>query len=347
MFVVAALFALTPRLHKRNHYFGSLYNLIIWLYYGISLFLAFGANSGFHFFFLGGATGAIVIFSVSRNFVSMTSFVVQTSLFLIAQIFFKEPYSGMQLSEAFVSGMLIINVMVLLVTIFCLVSYAFWLTHLAEDKLEKEYRYSERLLASIMPQAVASELKQNPEKTIAVAHDEVSIMFADIVGFTKRASELPAQEVVKLLNYLFSSFDKLAEKYQLEKVKTLGDSFMAAGNMPTPQADHAERICNMALDMLDTVKNMPRDLGPVDLRIGLHLGPAVAGVIGTKKPAYDVWGDTVNIASRLENSADVNHIQVCDSTKTKLEGKFTFQKRGPIDLKGRGTVNAWYLIGRA
>ena len=347
MLIVGALFALTPRLHKKNHYLGSVYNLTIWLYYGISLFLVFGSDTGFHYFFLGGATGAIVIFNISRNVVSLISFVVQTSLFLVAEMFFPEPQSGLVLSKFFVSSLLTINVIVLLITLYCFVAYAFHQAQLAEAKLEDEHRYSERLLSSIMPQTIAAQLKREPEKTIAVAHNEVSILFADIVGFTKRSSDRPPEEVVDFLNFLFTRFDALAEKYELEKIKTLGDSFMVAGGMPEPQADHVERICDLALEMLNVGKEMPPELGgQFELRIGIHTGPAVAGVIGTRKPAYDVWGDTVNIAARLEKAAAVNSILLCETTKEKIEGLFDFTLRGEVSLKGKGDLTAWYLNGR-
>lgn len=348
MLIVGALFALTPRLHKRNHYLGSVYNLTIWLYYGISLFLVFGSNTGIHFFFLGGATGAIVIFNISRNFVSLVSFVVQASLFLIAELFFPDPQNGLELSSLFVSSMLAINVFVLLITLYCFVAYAFHQAKLAEAELEEEHRYSERLLGSIMPQKIAAQLKQYPDKTIAVAHPEVSILFADIVGFTKRSSERPPEEIVGFLNFLFTRFDKLAEKYQLEKIKTLGDSFMVAGGMPETQEDHVERMCDMALEMLEVGKEMPSELGgKLELRIGIHTGPAVAGVIGTRKPAYDVWGDTVNIAARLEKAAAVNTILLCDTTKQKIDTLFNFSSVGNVALKGKGDVVAWYLNSRA
>lgn len=348
MLIVGALFALTPSLHKKNHYLGSVYNLTIWLYYGISLFLVFGSDSGMHLFFLGGATGAIVIFNISRNVVSLISFFVQTSLFLIAEMFFKAPQNGLELSQLFVSSMLTINVVVLLLTLFCFVAYAFHQAQLAEAKLEDEHRYSERLLSSIMPQKIATQLKQTPGQTIAVAHKDVSILFADIVGFTQRSADRPAEEIVEFLNFIFTKFDALAEKYELEKIKTLGDSFMVAGGVPAPQSDHVERMCNMALEMLTVCNDMPENLGGgFNLRIGIHAGPAVAGVIGTRKPAYDVWGDTVNTAARLEKASEVNRILMCETTKNKVDDAFKFTRRGEVTLKGKGVLVAWYLDAQA
>ncbi|MBL4751926.1 MAG: adenylate/guanylate cyclase domain-containing protein [Amylibacter sp.] len=169
-------------------------------------------------------------------------------------------------------------------------------------------------------------------------------MFADIVDFTPRAQVQNATELVRFLNNLFTRFDHLAEKHGLEKIKTIGDAFMVAGGMPDAQPDHAIRMAHMALDMMDETRKYAAETGEtVELRIGVHTGPAVAGVIGTKKPLYDVWGDTVNTASRLETFGTNGKIQVTDRTKRLLEGGFRFEKRGKVTIKGKGTLDTWYL----
>ena len=228
--------------------------------------------------------------------------------------------------------------------IFCMVFYAFSQMHRAERLLQQEYEYSERLLANMLPGTIAAQLKRNPGQTIADAHENVTILFADIVGFTPRATTQSAAELVKFLNQLFTRFDALATKHGLEKIKTLGDAFMVAGGMPEYQEDHAERVARMALDMVSATDDFSREMDEkIQLRIGIHSGPAVAGVIGTQKPFYDVWGDTVNIAARLESFGTNGKIQVTAETKDRLSKSFEFAKRGKVEIKGKGEMELWYL----
>ncbi|WP_165775641.1 adenylate/guanylate cyclase domain-containing protein [Paramylibacter kogurei] len=347
MFSVAGLFLFTPFFHKLNPYVGSVYNLSIWLIYGMTLVYIFGSDSGIHYFFLGGATGAILIYNVSANPISIFSIIVQTSIFLSAEFFWPQSAHWLELPQIHQSILAFVNIVSVLMLQFCLVSYAFYQAHTAEALLEKEYQYSEQLLANMMPTSIAAQLKREPEKTIADGHEQATILFADIVGFTERASNQPPEKVVAFLNELFTKFDALATKHGLEKIKTLGDAFMVAGGMPSAQDDHCERVADMALEMLDIAKSMPENFGKkVQLRIGIHSGPVVAGVIGTKKPFYDVWGDTVNLAARLETNGHINRIQVTTSTKELLEHAFTFELRGQVEIKGKGKIDVWYLIGR-
>jgi len=225
-----------------------------------------------------------------------------------------------------------------------MIYYAFYQAQLAEDALQREYEYSEKLLSNMMPAPIAAKLKRNQGETIAESHDDVTILFADIVDFTPRAENQNATELVQFLNNLFTRFDLLVEKYGLEKIKTIGDAFMVAGGMPNPQTNHATRVAYMALDMMNETHKYAMETGEVvELRIGLHTGPAVAGVIGTRKPLYDVWGDTVNTASRLESSGTNGKIQVTDSTKALLDKIFMFKKRGKVEIKGKGELDTWYL----
>jgi PAS domain S-box-containing protein len=215
-----------------------------------------------------------------------------------------------------------------------------------ELALQAEQEKSERLLLNILPVAIADQLKQNP-RSIANRFDNASILFADIVDFTSISARVQPTELVDLLNDIFSSFDQLAERHQLEKIKTIGDAYMLVGGLPTPRADHAEAIANMALEMQATIEQFKRDNGePFQLRIGISIGPVVAGVIGIKKFIYDLWGDTVNVASRMEAQGVGGKIQVTEDVYMALRHKYEFQKRGIIKVKGRGEMMTYWLTGR-
>jgi len=214
------------------------------------------------------------------------------------------------------------------------------------EQLRIEQEKSERLLLSILPQPIAERLKQHPG-TIADSFSDVSVLFADIVGFTKLWSRISPDELVELLNEIFSAFDRLAEKNHLEKIKTIGDAYMVVGGLPIPRPDHAAAIAQMALDMQREIAQF--NLGhhePFSIRIGINSGPVVAGVIGRNKFAYDLWGDTVNTASRMESHGIANSIQVTEATYHLIKESFILEKRGTIQVKGKGEMTTYLLIDR-
>lgn len=213
-------------------------------------------------------------------------------------------------------------------------------------KLRSEQERSEQLLLNILPRPIAERLKEG-QRTIADVFPDVTVLFADLVGFTRMSEQLPPAELVAMLNRIFSMFDQLAEKHGLEKIKTIGDEYMAASGLPMPRADHAEAMAEMALDMLAVIErfNAKRNRG-VRIRIGMNCGPVTAGIIGTKKFAYDLWGDTVNIASRMESHGIANAIQVTEATYKRLRHKYAFQRRGIIHVKGKGALCTYFLVGR-
>jgi adenylate cyclase len=214
------------------------------------------------------------------------------------------------------------------------------------EQLAEAHATSERLLLSILPGPIAERLKAG-ETTIADAYADATVLFADLVGFTPLAAELSPGETVGLLDRLFSAFDDLVERHGLEKIKTIGDAYMVVGGLPVPSDDHPARVVAMGLDMLDAVASLAVEVGrPLDLRIGIHSGPLVAGVIGTRKFSYDLWGDTVNIASRLESQGVVGAVQVSEATWSRVRAIVDAQPRGPIELKGRGTVEAFVVERR-
>ncbi|HEY9862223.1 MAG TPA: adenylate/guanylate cyclase domain-containing protein, partial [Candidatus Obscuribacterales bacterium] len=215
-----------------------------------------------------------------------------------------------------------------------------------ESALRLQQAKSEELLLNILPQAIAEKLKQSPG-AIADSFPEVTVLFADIVNFTQLAARISPTELVNLLNQIFSAFDRLAERHGLEKIKTIGDAYMAVGGVPIPRANHAEAIAEMALDMQTAIAQLNLEQHEVfPIRIGINTGPVVAGVIGIKKFIYDLWGDTVNIASRMESEGITGCIQVTASTYQCLKDKYLFIERGEIPIKGRGEMKTYLLMGR-
>ena len=212
-------------------------------------------------------------------------------------------------------------------------------------QLQAEQEKSERLLLNILPKAIAEKLKQG-WNTIADSFAEVTVLFADIVDFTKLSAQVSPTDLVNLLNDIFSTFDRLAEQHGLEKIKTIGDAYMVVGGLPVPSANHAIAIAEMALDMQQAIAqfNTQREQ-PFSIRIGINTGPVIAGIIGTKKFIYDLWGDTVNIASRMESHGIPGSIQVSESTYMRLKTQYTFEDRGLIQVKGKGQMNCYLLKG--
>jgi adenylate cyclase len=210
-------------------------------------------------------------------------------------------------------------------------------------QLQAEQEKSERLLLSILPAPVAKQLKQG-HSTIAQDYAEASVLFADIADFTEICTHRSAIEVVNLLNQIFSAFDQLAERHGLEKIKTIGDAYMLASGVPLPRIDHAEAIANMALDMQEAIEKFNHSSGEsLALRIGISTGPVVAGVIGTRKFAYDLWGDTVNTASRMESQGVPGCIQVTAGTYQRLQHRYHLEARGRIPVKGKGSMVTYWL----
>ncbi|WP_234488559.1 adenylate/guanylate cyclase domain-containing protein [Oxynema sp. CENA135] len=217
-------------------------------------------------------------------------------------------------------------------------------------QLEIEQAKSERLLLNILPETIADRLKQKPE-TIADNFTEVTILFADIVGFTKLSARVSPTELVNLLNEIFSEFDGLADRWNLEKIKTIGDAYMVVGGLPDPSDDHAASIAEMALDMQAAIAHFNEKYAnshdqPIDIRIGINTGAVVAGVIGQKKFIYDLWGDAVNTASRMESHGIPGSIQVSASTYELLQNDYIFEDRGVISVKGKGEMKTYLLVGR-
>jgi adenylate cyclase len=216
-------------------------------------------------------------------------------------------------------------------------------TQQTATKLASEQQKSEHLLLNILPEPIAERLKEKPG-AIADAFAEVTVLFADIVGFTQLSTTVSPQELVALLNRIFSAFDYLAEKHDLEKIKTIGDAYMVVGGLPNPREDHAEAIINMALDMQEEISKFNIDTNSnCSIRIGVNTGPVVAGVIGVKKFIYDLWGDTVNTASRMESHGIPGNIQITATTHEKIKDKYNIESRGVMEVKGKGEMVTYFV----
>lgn len=216
-----------------------------------------------------------------------------------------------------------------------------------QKALRKEQEKSENLLLNTLPAAIVEELKQKSSAT-PTQYEEATFLFADIASFTPYSSPMPPKDVVDLLNRVFSAFDRLVVRHGVEKIRTIGDSYFVAGGLPLVRNDHAEVIAEMALDMQDAIASFHWPNGePLALRIGINTGgPVVAAVIGTKKFAYDVWGDAVNIASRMESQGIAGRIHVTAATYERLKDKYKFGQRGAIAVKGKGEMTTYWLLGR-
>jgi adenylate cyclase len=247
--------------------------------------------------------------------------------------------------EWFSSLMLALNVSVGGTIVFTLLALFAKQRQDALVALRGEQERAESLLLNILPGSIAERLKASPER-IADQFTEASVLFADVVDFTPRSQQLSPGEVVGLLDRLFSHFDTLAERYDLEKIKTIGDAYMVASGVPNPRPDHAQALALLALDMVASMAPGGA-VGDLDLqiRVGINSGPVVAGVIGRKRFLYDLWGDAVNTASRMESHGTANQIQITRATYELLRDDFECEPRGTVSVKGKGDMETWFLVG--
>jgi len=230
----------------------------------------------------------------------------------------------------------------LFVAIPCFFIYiTFWR---AEDELAVARAQSERLLLNVLPESIAERLKRNPE-SIADQFDHATILFADIVNFTKISERMSPAKLVELLDLIFAEFDAATERLGLEKIKTIGDAYMVAGGIPEPMPNHTEAVADLALLFLGIINNDTR-FNELNVRIGIHTGPIVAGVIGRKKFIYDLWGDSVNTASRMESHGVEGQIQVTEEVYKKIRSEYRFKERGIVNVKGKGELKTYFLIGK-
>ena len=240
----------------------------------------------------------------------------------------------------------VLNILGVCATAYVLLQYFVRARERALAELEVERAKSERLLLNVLPASVADRLKES-DQVIADGFDAATVLFADIVGFTPLAQDLPPADAVVLLDRVFAGWDKLVEGHGVEKIKTIGDAYMVAGGLPTPRRDHAEAIADLALEMGAEAERCAGESGlPIEVRIGIDTGPVVAGVIGRAKFTYDLWGDTVNTASRMESHGIPGAIQVTERAYERLRDRYELRRRGTIEVKGKGPMTTYLLVGR-
>ncbi|HYG71926.1 MAG TPA: adenylate/guanylate cyclase domain-containing protein [Actinomycetota bacterium] len=286
--------------------------------------------------------GALAFLEVSRAIAWFVAFVV---VFLVTGILGEVLFADADLPRWFTSMMLALNVVVAGGVAFTLLATFAKQRNAAETAVRVEQQRSELLLLNILPGPIADRLKTDG-RMIADHFDAASIVFADVVDFTPLAQGLAPTEVVGVLDRLFTRFDVLVEKHGLEKIKTIGDCYMAASGVPEPNPDHARRAALLALDMREAIATAPVAGGlGLQLRIGINSGPVVAGVIGSKRFLYDLWGDAVNTASRMESHGSPGEIQITRATFDLLKDEFVCTPRGTVDVKGKGAMETWYVIG--
>lgn len=340
------IYALTPYFHRYGEISAGLYLCAMWLIFGISFCMFFGRDSGLQFYFLPGAAASLLVFGSERLLLSAFVTVCGLAAFLATEILFVVPLDFIRVDPVFLNTLYYVTVPFAFLLIFTTSYFAFKEAAQAEMALESEHQFSERLLLNILPQAVASRLRENGTQVVADQIPSATILFADIVDFTPRAARWQPQQVIAFLGRVFSQFDAIASAHGLEKIKTIGDAYMVAGGLPEPKPDHEAAVAQMALDLIACCRRISEQVGEaVEVRIGLDTGPVVAGVIGSNKLLYDVWGDTVNTAAHMESHGLAGRIQVSDCLKQRLESRFDFELRGDIDIKGKGLMRTWFLIG--
>jgi adenylate cyclase len=286
--------------------------------------------------------GALVFLEVRQAVRWFGAFLV---VFLLTGILGEALFPEADLPVWFTTTMLALNVVGTGSIAFTLLASFANQRNVALRALRAEQEKSEALLMNILPSSIAERLKA-ASQTIADDCESASILFADVVDFTPLAQRLSAAEVVGVLDHLFSRFDELVELHGLEKIKTIGDCYMAAAGVPNPLPDHARRAALLALDMRNAVATSAIGGQPLcELRIGINSGPVVAGVIGTKRFLYDLWGDAVNTASRMESQSTPGEIQITRTTYELLKDEFVCRRRGTILVKGKGRMETWYLVG--
>ena len=342
---IAALFLGVPLLNRFGNVIPAL--AFVGIAYVSLTFVGtqIGTDSGVQFYFLVSASLAVLVLGVEH--VMLASIVVSLGAALVIFLQFTVPQdTGIQprwaLDTAFVT-----TTAGACLLIFLTVWYAMREVSRAEAAMEVEYSRSEALLTNILPATVAAKLKDPAHGTIADRYDDAAILFADIAGYTEQSSEISPTELVRFLDRLYTTFDRLVDRHGLEKIKTTGDAYLVVSGVPTPRPDHIEAIADLALDLCRAVAELRDPRGePVPMRMGIAAGPVVAGVVGARRFFYDVWGDAVNVASRMESTDIIGRIQLPQNVFERLRHDFVLEERGEIEVKGKGVMRTWFLVAR-
>ena len=337
--VMAAVALSIPFLHRYGELTGPLAITLSELIGLFALTYYIGRDAGLHLQYFAATAAFFVIMGLERLKLIATFVLLSLALHLAAWSWFIQSNAVLAIDKAELDAHYITAVVTTFSVVSIVVYYAFRLVEQAQAE-------TDALLHNILPDTIVDRLKQAPDATIANEFAEASVMFADIAGFVAHAKRLGPARTVEVLNTIMRAFDELADRWGVEKIKTIGDAYMAAAGLPVAVPDHAERIAGMALAMIETARRIAREVEvPFALRIGIASGPVLAGVIGAKRLIYDVWGDTVNLASRLEGLSQTNRILVSPLTRTRLEARYVLEPHGAIDIKGYGSVEPWFLVG--
>lgn len=323
------------------HRFGSVAAALLMLVTECAALLAFTAylssSSGVHLQYFVVAAAAFVVYGLHRMWLIIPSILAAVVLHLLGWFWFPPHAARIAAEQEVLDSMYIQATITTFGLIAASVYYAFRLVENAKAE-------TDALLRNILPDTVVERLKARPSEPVADTFPEASILFADISGFVPLARRLGASETVALLNMLVSRFDDLARRHGVEKIKTIGDAYMVASGVPEPAPDFAARLARMGLDMQETVRKVREETGyELDMRMGFATGPVMAGVIGHQKFSYDIWGDAVNLAARLENASVPGRIHICPVSRAKLAAEFELEPRGSIDIKGVGPQETWFL----
>jgi class 3 adenylate cyclase len=341
----AIVFAIVPLLHR----FGDLVAPLTFIGAAyVSVFVSawdVGTGTGAQFFYLVAACLLVLLLGI-EHIVLAASLTAVAAALIIALQFLVPRDTGLQPAWAQSMGFVITTVSACAMVVVT-VWFALRDTARAEAVMEAEYDRSEALLANMLPASIAERLKEPERNVIADKYDDASVLFADIVGFTERASSTAPADLVRFLDRLYSAFDALVDKHGLEKIKVSGDSYMVVSGVPRPRPDHVRALADFAIEMADVAAGLKDPHGlSVPLRVGMACGPVVAGVVGSRRFFYDVWGDAVNVASRMESTDSVGQIQVPEDMYERLKDEFVLRERGRIEVKGKGIMRTWYLVGR-
>jgi adenylate cyclase len=343
--VFALLFAGVPLLHRLSPLAGPVAGISILYVNLFAIIYTIGTGINLQFAYLGGAALAVLYFGTEHIALAWAFGAVGATLAIVLQV--TVPYDTGLLPAPLFYMNIVTSVVASYGIVLLVVSYALREVVRAEAVAEREHERSERLLANILPPAVAARLKSESHVVIADSFPNTTILFVDIVGSTRLAESMAPEALVELLNSIFSELDDLTEKYDLEKIKTIGDAYMVIAGAPKQRADHAEAMAAMSLEIRERFAKV-NDAAQLalDFRIGIHSGTVVAGVIGKKKFSYDFWGDTVNTAARLEAHGLPGELQMSAHFRDLLKDKFQFVERGLVELKGKGQVPTFLLKGR-
>ena len=341
----AAIFFSIPLLHRFGELVAPLV-LICAAYVSLTLVTwSIGTAAGLQFYYLVAATVAVIVFGIEHILLACTIVAIGATIIITLQ-FTVPADTGLQAGWAIPVGF-VVSVVSSCVMIVATVWYALREIERAEEAMEEEYNRSESLLANILPATIAARLKNPATTIIADKYDDASVLFADIAGYTARASATTPADLVEFLNRLYTEFDRLVEKHGLEKIKTSGDCYIVVSGVPEPRHDHLEALACLALNMAGAIEGLKDQVGQaVPLRIGIGVGPVVAGVVGTRRFFYDVWGDAVNVASRMESTGVEGRIQVPKDVRERLTETFHFEHRGDVEVKGKGVMRTWFLTAQ-